>query len=85
MTETQITFHNKAKIRVQAQIFAGRALVSTCVAGPGETHILPAGSVRYDIYVRNAATGWIVARKLDSKATSVTLMQHNGRYDITGN
>jgi hypothetical protein len=85
MTEMQITFHNKAKIRVQAQIFAGRTLVSTCVAGPGETHILPTESARYDIFLRNAATGWEIARKLDSEATSVTLTQHKDRYDITGN
>ena len=83
MTETQITFHNKAKIRVQAQAFAGRTLVSTCVADPGETHVLAAASARYDIYVRDAATGWEAAHKLDSEATTVTLKQRNGRCVIT--
>ena len=85
MTETQVTFHNNAKIRVQAQIFVGRTLVSTCVADPGETHILSTESARFDIYLKNAATGWEIAHKLDSEATSVTLMPRNGRYDITEN
>ena len=85
MTEMQITFHNKAKIRVQAQIFAGRTLVSTCLADPGETHILPTESARYDIFLRNAANGWEIARKLDSEDSSVTLMQDKDRYDLTGN
>ena len=32
MVETEIPFHNKTEIRVQAQIYAGRTLVSTCAA-----------------------------------------------------
>ena len=83
MAETEITFHNKAEIRVQAQIFTGRTLVSTCVAGPGEIRILPAESVRYDIYLKNGATGWEIARKLDSEAKTLTLSHHKGRYIIT--
>jgi hypothetical protein len=82
MTEIEITFHNEAEIRVQAQIFAGRTLVSTSVAGPGETCILPAEAAGYDIYLKNAATGWEIARKLNSAATTATLKQRNGRYVI---
>ncbi|MCI0398658.1 MAG: hypothetical protein L0332_34215 [Chloroflexi bacterium] len=84
MAETEITFHNKAEIRVQAQIFTGRTLVSTCVAGPGEIRVLLAESVRYDIYLKSGATGWVLARKLDSEAKTITLSQREGRYVITG-
>lgn len=85
MAETGITFRNEANIRVQAQIFAGRTLVSTCVVDPGEVHILAAAeSVQYDIFLRNGATGWEIARKLDSEAKIVTLRHHMGRYVISG-
>ena len=82
MTELEITFHNEAEIRVQARIFLGRTLVSTSVTGPGETCILPAEAEDYDIYLKNAATGWEIARKLNSVATTATLKQRNGRYVI---
>ena len=84
MTKTEITFHNKTEIKAQAQIFTGRVLVSTCTAGPGETCILPTESAQYDIFLRNGATGWEIARKLDSKAKTLTLMkQSKGWYEIT--
>jgi hypothetical protein len=84
MADTEVTFHNKAEIRVQAQLFAGNTLVSTCVAGPGEIRVLAAeSSVRYDIYLKNGATGWEIARKLGIEATTLTLSQHKGRYIIT--
>jgi hypothetical protein len=83
MTETEITFHNRIELKVQAQIFNGRTLVSTCVAGPGETHVLPAESVRYDIFLKNGVTGWEIARKLNSEATTFTLSRQKGRYVIT--
>lgn len=82
MVETEITFHNKTEIRVQAQIFAGRTLVSTCVVDPGEIRILLAKSLRYDIFFKNGATGWEIARKLDSDAKSFALSQHKRRYTI---
>ena len=83
MNETKITFHNKAEIRVQAQIFTGRTLISTCVAGPGESRILPAEASPYDVYLKNSVTGWELARQLDSEAKILTLSRHNGRYLIT--
>ena len=83
MTEIEITFHNKAEIKVQAQIFTGRTLVGTCVVGPGEVRTLPAPSVRYDIYLKNGTTGWGIARKLDNEAETLTLSQQKGRYIIT--
>lgn len=83
MDQAEITFHNNAAIKVQVQIFTGRTLVGTCVAGPGETGVLPAESARYDIFLKNSATGWEVARQLNSEARSVTLSSHNGRYIIT--
>ena len=83
MTETKITFHNRVEIKVQAQIYTGRTLVSTCLAGPGETHILPAKSVRYDIFLKNGATGWEIGRKLNSEAKTFTLSRQKGRYVIT--
>ncbi|MBE2202349.1 MAG: hypothetical protein IAE79_27305 [Anaerolinea sp.] len=83
MTKPEITFHNKSEIKVQAQIFTGRTLVGTCVAGPGETRSLPTESVRYDIYFKNGVTGWEIAHKLDSEAKTLTLSQQKGRYVIT--
>jgi hypothetical protein len=82
MVEKEITFHNKTEIRVQAQIFAGRTLVSTCVVDPGESRILPSKSLPYDIFFKNGATGWEVARKLDSDAKSFTLSQQKKRFTI---
>jgi hypothetical protein len=82
MTQT-VTFHNKATIKVQAQIYSGRALVSTCRAGPGEKHTLPAESPSYDIFFRDAATGWEIARVLDSQAKILTLNQHLDQFTVT--
>jgi hypothetical protein len=82
MVETKITFHNKSKIRVQAQIFARRTLVSTCVVDPGEIRALSAKSLRYDIFFKNGATGWEIARKLNSAARNFTLSQDKSRYTI---
>ena len=84
MSNTKITFHNKVAIRVQAQIFAGRTLISTCVAGPGESHSLPAETSPYDVYLKDSTTGWELARQLDSQATTLTLSRQKGRYLITG-
>jgi hypothetical protein len=83
MAETEVTFHNKIKIRVQAQIFTGGTLVSTYVADPGEVCVLSAESLRYDIYFKNGATGWEIAHKLDNEAKTLTLSQQKGRYIIT--
>ena len=84
MVETEITFHNKTEIRVQAQIFTGRTLVSTCVAGPGEIRtLLQAESTPYDIFFKHGATGWEIARKLGCDAVDFTLSQVNGQYILT--
>jgi hypothetical protein len=79
---TEITFHNKTEMRVMAQIFVGRALIGTCMLDPGETRILPSGSLRFDIFFKNGATGWEVARKLGSDARSFTLSKHQRRYTV---
>ena len=82
LVETEITFHNKTEMRVMAQIFVGRSLISTCMLDPSETRILPSGSLRLDIFFKNGATGWEIARKLDSDAKSFTLNQRKMRYTI---
>lgn len=83
MAATELTFHNNIKLRVQAQIFLGHTLISTCLANPGEVCILPAESSPYDIFFKNGATGWEIARKLNNEANSLTLSQQNGRYVLT--
>jgi hypothetical protein len=84
MAETEITFHNKAATSVQAQIFTGRTLVSTCVAGSGEIRtLLPAESAPYDIFFKHGTTGWEIARKLGCEAADITLSQINGQYILT--
>lgn len=83
MAETEITFHNKSGIKVQAQIFSGRTLLGTCLAGPGEIRTLLAELVRYDVFLKDGATGWELARKLDSEARTLTLSRHKGRYIIS--
>ncbi|MFN2170601.1 MAG: hypothetical protein ACK2UF_04145 [Candidatus Promineifilaceae bacterium] len=82
MVETDIIFHNKTDIRVQAQIFAGRTLVSTCVVDPGGTRPLMAKSLRYDVFFKNGATGWEIARKLNSDARDFTLNQGKNGYSV---
>lgn len=85
MAEIEVTFHNESELRVQAQIFAGRTLIDTCVLNPGEIHVLSAEPLRYDIFLKDGATGWEIARKLDSEFTTVTLRHEKGRYVIVGN
>jgi hypothetical protein len=83
MTLAKLTFHNKVRISVQAQIFLGRTLISGCVASPGEVCVLPAESAHYDIFIKNSATGWEIARKLNNEAKSLTLSEQKGRYVLT--
>lgn len=78
----EVTIHNESELRVQAQIFAGRTLIDTCVLNPGEIHILSAESQGYDIFLKNAATGWEIARKLNSEFTTIALLHEKGRYII---
>lgn len=82
MVETEITFHNKTETRVQAQIYVGRTLISTTLVDPGETHTLPAKPLRIDIFFKNSATGWEIARKLGTDANNFTLSLHKNRYTI---
>jgi hypothetical protein len=83
MTDLEITFTNKAEIRVQAQIYTGRTLISTCLADPGQVCTMPSETDRYDVFLKDGATGWEVARKLDIAAKNLTLIRHKGRYIIT--
>ena len=83
MAKTELTFHNQIKMRVHAQIFLGRTLISTCLAGPGEVCTLPANASRYDIFFKNGATGREIARKLNNEAKSLTLSLEIGRYILT--
>lgn len=84
MAEKGIAFYNETEIRVQAQIFAGRALEGTCVLDPGERHVLPVAPRRYDIFLKNGTTGWELARQLDCDYTMVTLRREKGRYVLLG-
>jgi hypothetical protein len=84
MAEAQVTFRNETDIRVQAQVFTGRSLISTCLANPGETHILQTSSTRHDIYLRDATTGLEIARKRDNEAASVVLSQQERHYILIG-
>jgi hypothetical protein len=83
LAKIQITFHNKIEIKTLAQIFVEQTLISTCLAGPGETCILSAESGQYDIFFKNGVTGWELARKLGGKARKVTLSRNKGRYVIS--
>ena len=83
MVATEIVFHNMAELRVQMQLYDGRALVGTCVVGPGESGSLPEELERYDIYLKNSTTGWEIGHQLNSASKTLTLSQQNGRYVIT--
>lgn len=83
MTQREITFHNSASVRVQAQIFVGRALVTTRMVDPGETRALPVSGLPFDIYLKNGLTGWELAHQLNSEAGKLTLMRQKGRYILT--
>lgn len=67
---------------MMAQIFEGRTLFSTCIVDPGESSTLPSGSLRFDIFFKNGATGWEVARKMDSDANSFTLSKNHTRFIV---
>lgn len=82
LVETSVSFHNKTEMRVMAQIFVEHALISTCIVDPGETRTSSSGSLRFDIFFKNGATGWEVARKLDSDARSFTLSKHQRQYTV---
>jgi hypothetical protein len=82
LVETEITFDNQTELKVQAQVFAGRTLVSTCVLDPGEICNLPVKSFPFDIFFKNGATGWEIARKLGSDAKSFTLSKYQTRYTV---
>lgn len=83
MSTTELTFHNKIKLRVQAQIFLGRTLISTALANPGEVCVLLNESSQYDIFFKDGATGREIIRQLNTEATHLTLSQQNGRYILT--
>lgn len=83
MVETEIVFHNLSAIRVQLQLYDGRALAGTCVVAPGESGTLPAALERYDIFLKNSVSGWEIGHKLNSTARTLTLRQENGRHVIT--
>jgi hypothetical protein len=79
----EITFHNKVEIRALAQIFRESQLISSVVAGPGETCILSAESGTYDLFIKHGMTGLELARKLGGKARRITLTRLKGRYVVT--
>lgn len=83
MTTTELKFHNNIKLKVQAQIFLGRTLISTCLANPGEVCTLLAESSQYDIFFKNGATGRELARRLNNEANNLTLSLQNGRYILS--
>lgn len=80
---TEITFHNNIDIKVQAQIFIGRTYISTVVADPGEVCVLPGQSVPYDVFLKNGATGWEIARKMEIAAKTLTLSLTKGQYVLS--
>ncbi len=83
MAEITVTVHNKAEIKVLAQIYTGYTLVSSCLVDPGQIRSLLADSLRFDIFFKDGATGWEIARRLDSAAKSFKLSGQKGRYTIT--
>lgn len=84
MIIAEIIFHNKTDKKALAQIFAGPAIISSCMASPGETCKIPAGLNQYDIFLKDGATGRELARKLGSEAKRLTLVkEHMGWYVIT--
>jgi hypothetical protein len=52
MLKDKIIFNNHSKIKVQTQINVGHALVSNCLAGPGESRRLIAASARFSYGVQ---------------------------------
>ena len=82
MAMIEVRFHNRAALRVQAQIFHGFQLLYSCVADPDEVCIMPAAVGRYDIFFKNSTTGKELARKLDHEATMLTLSREKGRFVV---
>ena len=83
MEELEVKFRNEATIKVQAQVFAGQFLVSTGLVEPGGVITLLAEAIPFDIYCKNSANGWEVARSLESRVTNIHLHIKNGKYLIS--
>ena len=83
MAEIKVTFHNKAELKVLAQIYSGFTLVSSCFVDPGQIRSLLADSLRFDIFFKNGTTGWEIARKLDSATENFTLSGKKVNYILT--
>ena len=84
MAQLQVTFHNETEIRVLAQIFAGRDSFSSLFVAAKSTETLSAESQPYDIYFKDAVSGWEVGHKRDSSDTAITLRSEKGRYVVIG-
>jgi hypothetical protein len=80
MSKTKITLHNRTEIKTQALIFSGQMLVNVCLVAPGEICVLADVSGAHDIFLKNGATGWEIARALDNQATTLTLTRQNGGW-----
>jgi hypothetical protein len=81
---TEVTFRNQIKIKVLVQIFAGRDNFSTGFVNAGESFVLSAESLPYDIYCKDAVSGWEVGHKLSCHHTSIALRSEKGRYVVAG-
>ncbi len=84
MAQLQVTFHNETKIRVLAQIFAGRDSFSSLFVEAKTTKTLSAESRPYDIYFKDAISGWEVGHKRGSSDTAITLRAEKGHYVVIG-
>ncbi len=80
----KIIFKNETKIRVLAQIFAGRDSFSSLFVAPKTTETLSAESQPYDIYFKDAVSGWEVGHKRDSSDVAITLRAIKGHYVVIG-
>lgn len=84
MAKLQVIFHNETKKRVLAQIFAGRDSFSSLFVEPKTTETLSAEFQPYDIYFKDAVSGWEVGHKRGSSDTTITLRSVKGHYVVIG-
>ena len=82
--QPQVKFHNKTKIRIMVQIFAGRDSVSTAFVNASASETLSAESLPYDVYCKDVVSGGELGHLLDSSDSSITLQVDNGHYLIKG-
>ena len=84
MPQFKVVFNNETEKKVLAQIFFENDSFSTLFIEAKTTETLSAASHPYDIYCKDAKSGWVMGYKRYSSDTTITLRSVSGRYVVIG-